>query len=257
MPRPTAETYAELQLAVDVFNKELFDGQLPECLITLQRRPRTAGYFSPARFGAKNGQTTDEIALNPELFAIRPIAKVLQTIAHEMVHQWQHHFGSPSRKSYHDREWANKMEAIGLMPSHTGLPGGRKVGQRVTHYPIPGSRFVEVADRLLTDKSFVITWYDRFPPRIPPAQDPLGTAGSDEDDDKVSPTSNALPHTSGWSVPAVHNGLVLGERNLPGTGKPTTDNSNRVRYVCPSCSIKVWGKPGLRLACLECSSQLS
>jgi hypothetical protein len=33
------------------------------------------------------------------------------------------------------------MEAIGLMPSDTGEPGGGRVGQRVSHYIIEGGPF--------------------------------------------------------------------------------------------------------------------
>lgn len=35
---PTTETYAELQLAYEHFNKTLFDNRLPACLITLQQK---------------------------------------------------------------------------------------------------------------------------------------------------------------------------------------------------------------------------
>ena len=43
---PTEETYAGFQKAYDFLNRKLFDGELPNCLITLQRRNRTYGYFS-------------------------------------------------------------------------------------------------------------------------------------------------------------------------------------------------------------------
>ena len=49
---PTQETYNELQMAYDHFNERLFGGQLPSCLITLQREKRTFGYFSAARFAS-------------------------------------------------------------------------------------------------------------------------------------------------------------------------------------------------------------
>jgi len=39
-----------LGAAFEHFNIELFDGTLPVCLITLQRRRSTYGYFSPDRF---------------------------------------------------------------------------------------------------------------------------------------------------------------------------------------------------------------
>ena len=60
-----------------------------------------------------------------------------------MVHLWQQAFGQPSSRSYHNKEWAAKMKAIGLMPSSTGAVGGKETGQRVTHYIIPGGPFTQ------------------------------------------------------------------------------------------------------------------
>lgn len=48
-----------------------------------------------------------------------------------MTHLWQYHFGKPGRRGYHNKEWANKMESIGLMPSSTGQPGGDKTGDKM------------------------------------------------------------------------------------------------------------------------------
>lgn len=74
---PTATTYEELRRAFDFFNDKLFDGSLPPCLLTLQREKRTYGYFSAGRFGTRRGDTTDEIALNPEYFAVVPVIETL------------------------------------------------------------------------------------------------------------------------------------------------------------------------------------
>ena len=57
---------------------------------------------------------------------------------HEQCHVWQYHFGTPSRRSYHDREWASKMESLGLIPSSTGFPGGNKTGQKMDDYLLAG-----------------------------------------------------------------------------------------------------------------------
>lgn len=49
---PTVQAYAELQSAYDFFNAALFEGQLPPCLMTLQRKgANVRGYFSAERFG--------------------------------------------------------------------------------------------------------------------------------------------------------------------------------------------------------------
>jgi hypothetical protein len=117
------------------------------------------------------------------------------------------------------------MESIGLMPSHTGLPGGRKLGQRMTHYPIPDGPFLKIADRLLADRTFVITWYDRFPPRLLPPEDPTGAQP-----DHATGNASSRPNTPDWAAPAIYNGVVLGERPKASDGQnPSTDSSNRVR----------------------------
>ena len=100
--KPTEEAYAELQHAYDFYNSGLFGGRLPSCLITFQRQKRTFGYYSKDRFGTRDGRKTDEIAMNPEYFAVVPMVEVLQTLVHEMTHLWQEHFGKPSRACYHN-----------------------------------------------------------------------------------------------------------------------------------------------------------
>lgn len=70
---PTAQAYAELQAAFDHYNRELFGGELPPCLITMQREKRTYGYFSSERFVHRHDRSkTDEIAINPSYFAVVP-----------------------------------------------------------------------------------------------------------------------------------------------------------------------------------------
>ena len=75
----------------------------------------------------------EEVSLNPELLR-REFVEVMSTLVHEMVHLWQQEYGSPSRANYHNREWGVQMREVGLVPSSTGQPGGKSVGQRMTHY---------------------------------------------------------------------------------------------------------------------------
>jgi predicted RNA-binding Zn-ribbon protein involved in translation (DUF1610 family) len=138
---PTEHAYPALQAAYDFFNKRFFGGRLPGCLITMQRRRGANGYFAFERFQGGDGKLWDEIAMNPMHFRNRSHNLVLSTLNHEMAHQWQHHEGHPSRRLYHNQQWGDRMEAMGLMPSTTGQPGGRRTGQRVTHYIIPGGPF--------------------------------------------------------------------------------------------------------------------
>ena len=174
MPTPTEQAYTELQHAYDAFNTRLFAGQLPPCLITMQRKNRTYGYFSGERWNSLLGMRADEIALNPAHFATRSTEEVLATLAHEMVHLWQHHFGTPSHSAYHNREWAAKMDAIGLCPSDTGQPGGKRTGQHMRHYSVGDGPFAQACAALLTE-GFVISWRDRA--REDTSGKPPGKAG--------------------------------------------------------------------------------
>jgi hypothetical protein len=147
---PTAAQYAAMNRAFHYFNERLFGAELPDCLITLQRKASTYGYFAGGRFGSADGQVvTDEIAMNPTHFKDRSAREILSTLAHEMAHLWQHHFGNVSRGGYHNKEWALKMRSIGLIPSDTGQVGGKDTGQRMTHYIDDGGLFNRYCTELL------------------------------------------------------------------------------------------------------------
>jgi len=160
--------YAGIQAAYDALNAQLFGGSLPPVLITFQRHAKAYGYFHADRFASRdNGaiksimgeQTAHELALNPDHFQ-RPELETLSTLAHEMAHVWQQCHGTPPRRSYHDREWANKMIEIGLHPSDTHAPGGKETGQAVGHFVIPGGRFDAAAAAILDD-GFAMRWMSR------------------------------------------------------------------------------------------------
>lgn len=160
MPRrPTEDTYAKMQEAFDFLNQRLFKGSLAQCLITMQRRKRSYGYFSSDRFRLRSGKkTTHEIALNPMAFD-RSDKDIVATLAHEMVHAWQQEHGNPGRARYHNAEWARKMEEIGLCPSDTGKPGGKKTGDSMTHYIMDGGVY-DAAWRELRRRGFRLSWTD-------------------------------------------------------------------------------------------------
>lgn len=158
---PIPQSYGPLRRASLRFNRKLFGGKLPPCLVTLQRPRRAYGYFAGRRFkSADGGFVADEIALNPVHFAERGAKKVLSTLAHELAHQWQEHHGKPSRTGYHNAEWAAKMREIGLVPTDTGRRGGKQTGQRVSHYIVPGGAFDRAADELIA-KGFAIAFVER------------------------------------------------------------------------------------------------
>jgi predicted SprT family Zn-dependent metalloprotease len=256
---PTVRMYAELRYAYDFFNQRLFNGALPGCMLTLQREKRSVGYFSANRFGNTEGKTVDEIALNPEWFAVTPIVETLQTIAHEMAHQWQAHFGKPARGRYHNTEWADKMESIGLQPFG---PDGKRIGDAIGDKPIRGGRFLEAVDELVSKQGFGLTWYDRVTPIGAHAADAL----------RVERELAGTP-VSALAVAAA-NGVEIQVRpqptqNADSSSQAAADDPNdvkpgeRVKYQCSGASEEcverrttVWGRPTLRIKCMACGAQL-
>jgi SprT-like family len=128
----TPAQYRTLQEAYDFFNLELFGGGLPPVLVTLQRHANAKGYFAPERFtGRVDDAAAHELALNPDQFTGRTDDLILSTLVHEMAHVWQYSYGTPPRRSYHDRQWVAKMREIGLQPSSTGEPAVRRRASRL------------------------------------------------------------------------------------------------------------------------------
>jgi hypothetical protein len=148
MPKKTAITeveYGGLQEAYDYLNVVLFEGKLPNVFLTYQRHAGSQGYFAPDRFSLRSGQSgrESEVALNPDTFIGRSDEHICSVLTHEMVHVWQQVFGKPSARGYHNKQWAQKMLDIGLMPSNTGAVGGKMTGQRMQHYVLPDKPFAK------------------------------------------------------------------------------------------------------------------
>ncbi len=162
-----------------------------------------------------------------------------------MVHLWQAHFGKPGRGRYHNGQWAEKMEAIGLMPSSTGKPGGQRTGDCMADYAIEGGRFLRACEELVT-ADFRISWYDRFPaPEVVAAGQQCEAMQLSAAVGGGSTPAQALSVATSLVVrPTVTNGVVAAS---------AANKSNRVKFTC-DCGQNIWGKPSLRVQCLECNA---
>jgi predicted SprT family Zn-dependent metalloprotease len=248
--QPTIEAYGELVQAFDFFNAELFDKRLSQCLLTFQREKHSCGYFSENRFANLDGTKVHEIAMNPSYFAIVPISQVMQTLVHEMTHLWQKQYGTPSRGRYHNTEWGNKMESIGLMPSATGMPGGARTGDNMADYIIDGGRFFKACEQLLS-QDYRLSWYDRFPPE----QAKAVAAQLNDHHHHAQITMNGIVCTPP-DLPSADRALLQALPLRDDAGLPMQNKNNkkatRVKYTC-TCNNAVWGKPNLRIRCCECN----
>jgi predicted SprT family Zn-dependent metalloprotease len=254
MKTPSQQIYSSVERAYSHFNKSLFGGELPHCLIVLQRQPKMMGYVSHSRWINASKETTDELAINPEYFLGYPLIEIMQTLVHEQCHIWQNRFGTPGRRGYHNREWADKMQEVGLMPSHTGAPGGFKTGEKMNDYVVMGGKFQKGFELLLAS-GFQLPWLDRMPVKNnrPTLNifDPLGTPA----------VKIALQEMDRFMVPA--GGVTLVESVLESENDSTDSvvvlpinekkRNTRIKYRCQACGNQVWGKPDMNLRCGDCN----
>ena len=268
--RPTIDLYTLFNKAFEHFNAQLFSNELPSVIITLQRQSNMMGYFSKNRWSNKAGNKIHEIAVNPSYFAGHKLIEIFQTVVHEQAHLWQEEFGTPSRAAYHNTEWANKMESIGLMPSNTGRPGGRRTGQRMSDYPIIGGQFMAASKALMED-GFNLEWIDRYPAYIPSEQaiknlnSDISTHHLDDTTAIESALEDALMDMVDEDIHVDVDDKINEQLNtlvvdiIPDIVSPHSDEAreakknNKTKYQC-ECKNNVWGKPNLNIRCEVCDT---
>lgn len=241
----TKETYGPLERAYDTLNEELFEGRLPGCVLTLQRERRNSyGYFSKARWVSQAGVFADEIAVNPNHFAVIPLLECLQILGHEMCHQAQAAFGKPGRRGYHNREFASMMANIGLQTSTTGRPGGKATGESMSDYPIPGGRFLSVAHALIS-AGFRIQWMDRFPPAA------VVKLAQHQAESPVDLGHEPSPQLLAASTPLTADQLT--RLSIRATVEAPPAPPTRWKFTC-QCGENIWGKRTTLATCPTCES---
>lgn len=152
---PTSEQFAAFQAMYDYFNRALFAGTLRPVILNFSRAANTLGFFAPQRWEQANA-TTHEISLNPAHLATRSPRDIASTLVHEMVHCWQQEQGTPSARGYHNKEWAAKMDEVGLSPSDTAAAGGARVGFKMSHYIAKDGPFARAFEKM--PRAHLLPW---------------------------------------------------------------------------------------------------
>jgi len=250
--KPTEELYQALQVAYAHFNRTLFDEELPNVIFTVQRQKSTLGYFAPDRWSSLSGDRCHEIAINPVHMGESRLIEVLQTLVHEMVHCWQHCFGTQTQGNtcYHNKEWANKMIEVGLQPTSTGLPGGAITGQQMSDYPIKDGVFMQSCYRLVNEQSFNIPWIDR---RTAPKSEMLENAASQIPDHFESQEQIPFDDASiSELLTTSYSDLMPEDTFIMQTPQKVR---SKQKYQCPVCFTNVWGKSDLYIICGGCDAR--
>lgn len=222
-PSPTEEQFNALNGAYKYFNRVLFDGKLPSCMLNFSRKKNTHGFLAPERWRRINSKKHNihEISLTPTTLYRTPI-EIFSTLVHEQAHLWQWEFGNPSRSGYHNKEWAKKMIEIGLIPSDTGKEGGKQTGQNMTHYIEKGGRYEKAFKKMLKKYTLPFTSLEG---------------------DLMRSLLKGIEGGNGKDEPSAKL-----KRLRPPSRKKT-------KYTCPNCKCNVWGKPELNLICGTCDKK--
>jgi predicted SprT family Zn-dependent metalloprotease len=213
---PTMAQFAAFQAMFAHFNRTLFRGELPPVFLNFSRHfsARTLAFYAPKRWTLADGSNViiDEISLNPRYLDSTAPRDYAAAFVHELVHMWQHHFGTPSG-SYHNREWSQKMLDVGLEPldAKTGQPS--MSAPRMGHRVVEGSRFAGAFERL--PSAALLPWSC--------VEAHVGNPRKDDGEGKNGEEGE-------------------GEERAP-------KSRNKVKFTCPVCECNAWGKPGLRLLC--------
>lgn len=206
---PTQETYDALNHAFSFFNERLFGSHLPDAILLLQRKRGTHGYFWGERFTNREGtERLDEIALNPETMG-RTLPEVLPTLVHEMTHLEQHHFGDPGKGGFHNAQWGKLMDQVGLTPTHTGEPGGKRTGRKMTHFIEPGGVFEQACETLM-GQGFSLPWF---------TEAALGSAGATAKKKDLSKVKHTCPSCEAKAWAKLGASLICGDCHEPMEGE--------------------------------------
>ena len=240
--KPITLLYDAMQIGYRHFNNDLFAGKLPEVIFTSQHQRGVMIYFSPNRLASVDGKKCHELVINQQSISGATLIELLERLVHEMVHCWQTNYGEPAGGCYHNKEWADKMIEIGLMPSDTGKPNGKVTGQKIFHYPIIDGEFILSCERLLSNQKFIQS--------LSLKSSSNHVFSSIEADHSELIASACIKETS---IALLLN--VIAEKvnfNVAMLAKKKV----KVKYSCSSCKINVWGKTGLLLKCNSCNLDL-
>lgn len=116
----TSRTAGYLEKMFRALNRDWFDGELEEPIITIQSTPRAYGHVTVAKTWKRKDEERHELNLGAETLN-RPIENVVATIVHEMVHLYNlaHGIQDCSRGgSYHNKKFRDEAERRGLCISH-------------------------------------------------------------------------------------------------------------------------------------------
>ena len=226
--RYTTELYSKFEKCVTLIGDRFFTGKgkhaLPKIVMALNNRVSScvvAFVQADALYDTQLKEKVQYLGINP-YYLDRPLPQVLATLCHELCHVYENAFIHIARNGYHDKHWAQLMKDCGLEPKYLN-----ESKTAVTHTIIEGGEFDRFVSDFISENGgsyFTVCSYSKM--LEVKTKDELGLT---EHEGELRP-DNADKAVKKY-------------------------NRNKVKYVCPSCDAKVWGKPSLRITCTDCNCE--
>ena len=216
---------SELKNIYDNLNKDYYDGELPEVVITIQSSSnrRAYGWFAKDRWGIMGDREKgfDEINISAEYLS-RPIENIISTLQHEMVHLYcevNEIKDTSNNNVYHNKRFKEEAEKRGL-----SIEKAQTIGWSVT---TPTKDFKGYINALnINEDNF--KFFRRSPYFIP-----MSISGGDAEGNEGE-----------------DNGENEGDNKVAEPKKKST------KYTCPTCGIEVRGFIGLHIKCCDCDCEM-
>ena len=223
--------YSKVQTVIDELDKAFFSGKgkqkIPQVVFAINNRCKScvvAYVQADALYDKSTDKKLQYLAINPD-YLNRKLKDTLGTICHELCHVYENAFIHIPRGGYHDKQWAELMSECGLEPKYLNASK-----TAVDHKIIKGGVF----------EDFVTKFEEKH---------------GEDFFNIVSYSSEVQKKTR----------KALGIKDDEDSDEPRADNAdkpikkynrNKIKYVCASCGLKVWGKTGLSIRCNECDCDL-
>lgn len=230
--KTSTELYGKIQTVINELDSNFFTGKgkqsIPEIVFAINNSCHACvtAFVSPdALYDKKNNKKLQYIGINPRHLN-RDISEILATICHELCHVYENAFIHIPRGGYHDKEWDKLMRDCGLEPKYLN-----KSKTAVSTKVLEGGdfeKFVAGFKEIHGEDYFNIVEYS------PLVEHQTKVALGLEDDDGED-SENDTPKADNADKPV------------------KKYNRNKIKYTCPDCQSRVWGKAGLNIECVDCA----
>jgi DNA-directed RNA polymerase subunit RPC12/RpoP len=211
------KSYQEmLEYAFDVFNRVYFNNELPPIVICIMSSKNTYGHFTVNKEWRVDDEHLHELCVSAEHLD-RPIANVLGTLQHELIHYYCALHGIKDTSQghrYHNKNFKREAEARGLIISQAPY-----IGWSVTQ---PSPEFIEVIRSNGIEKPLDIN-RDGYTGVM------VGRGGDGDGDGNT----------------------VAGPNGLPTAKKKTSTR----KYVCPKCGNSFRATKDIHVLCMDCNEK--